>query len=78
MSSDEDKMKISLNKDNNDKEIDNKQTERLSLIFVDSIFKDIQNTTKEVQDPLNTNNLFYIEKQNNKKTKKQKNKKTII
>ena len=68
MSSDDDKIKVSLNKDNNDKEIDNKQTERLSLIFVDSIFKDIQNKAKGVQDPLNTNNVFYIENQNNKNT----------
>ena len=56
MSSDEDKIEASINKTNNDKEIDNSQNERVSLTFVDSIFSNIQNKSKEVKDPLNTKN----------------------
>ena len=67
MSSEEDKIAASNNKTNNDKEIDNSQNERVSLTFVDSIFNNIQNTSKEVKDPLNTkNNIIIYENEKNK------------
>ena len=66
MSSDGDIIKVELNTNNNDKNIESSNNERVSVIFVDSIFKNVQNTSKEAQDPLNTKNFKFLEIQDNK------------
>lgn len=50
MSEDDDKIKVSLNQNNNDSE--SKETDKISLLFVDSLFSDIQKEIKP-RDPLN-------------------------
>ena len=56
MSSDEDIIKVSLNKNNNGKDTVNDENDKISLLFVDSIFKDIKSESKAIQDPLNAKN----------------------
>ena len=56
MSSDEEIIKVSLNKNINEKDTVNDENDKISLLFVDSIFKDIKPESKAIQDPLNSKN----------------------
>ena len=68
MSSEENINKESLNKNNNEKNSDYSETDKVSLNFVDTLFKNMPNESKTAQDPLNTKqNLIYIDSSDIKK-----------
>ena len=50
------KIKVSLNKNSNEKDLYKPDGDKISLLFVDSLFKDIQDSGQEIKDPLNVKN----------------------
>ena len=68
MSLNEDTNNASLNKNNNEKNSDYSETDKVSLQFVDTVFNNIPAESKIAQDPLNTKqNLINLDSIDNKK-----------
>ena len=64
------KIKVSLNKNTNEKESNYLYGDKISLLFVDSVFKDIKDSAQDAPDPLNVqNNKMNFPKGDKKKLK---------
>ena len=64
------KIKVSLNKNTNEKESNYLDGDKISLLFVDSVFKDIKDSAQDAPDPLNVqNNKMNFPKGDKKKLK---------
>ena len=50
------KIKVSLNKNSNEKDSNKPDGDKIILLFVDTSFKDIKVSGKEAPDPLNVQN----------------------